>query len=879
MSSDSVPTSGQGDTSSGTDSSHGATSTATSASSCVISPEVCDGVDNNCNDQVDETTDFTSPATCGTCETNCFALLDNFDPVTITCTPVAGDQRVPGTCGGSCAPHYHDRDTNPLDCETFCVALDTTDATCDHVDDDCDGITDDEVDLCSLDHCGDCGWGCHLPNAVSTCTRRDPAAACSPTNSVCRVERCTCTDADTCWIDQDHVANNGCEVRCSPTNNGVEICGDNLDNDCDGLVDGEDDLSGDPQNGVVCFGDPDGVCAMPEHAGVTTCVANRPMCTGPNVLREGDVPETCNGQDDDCNGILDDNAQGVGSPCGQSNIFPCSFGTLQCVGGQLLCKGDVNPGTETCNGVDDNCDGSIDLVIDQPPTDSVGDCDVPVPPPPGATSPCKAGSKACVGGQVVCNGATGPSSTSDACGVDANCDGVLTNQPDKQSDVANCGTCGNNCLANSLHANWACVNGTCAFRGCQTGYYDLDGDNKCEYPCQFISAQEQCNGMDDNCNGQFDESLNRPGPVQVCGVSPSAIAAECTTNVSVACVNGTWQCTFPAGVCPGGCSSDDETCDALDNDCDGVLNENVNFGKPCSSDDGLPPPGHGACRTTGSMVCNGPSAVMCNAQKANCANLPGGCTEHCDGIDNDCDGKVDEPYSDPGVNTANFVKPAVTKIADSKWIMSYEASRPNATNVSPGTGNGYWTSAPAGVTLDKTPACSVGNKIPWFNVTPREVTQTCQAMGGTPCSVADWVSACQATASCTWGYNPRGLACTSGYTSSKYCNLGPSYDFNAAIPGDQDGLLPTALSALQNCWADWSNQQGNTAATNKVFDLTGNVREITSSAANSFAVMGGAFNTADATGAECNFTFYTVDQDFLFFDTGFRCCFPYNPSP
>ena len=29
------------------------------------------------------------------------------------------------------------------------------------------------------------------------------------------------------------------------------------------------------------------------------------------------------------------------------------------------------------------------------------------------------------------------------------------------------------------------------------------------------------------------------------------------------------------------------------------------------------------------------------------------------------------------------------------------------------------------MTLDKTPACSVPNKIPWFNVTPAEVEQTC----------------------------------------------------------------------------------------------------------------------------------------------------------
>ena len=67
-------------------------------------------------------------------------------------------------------------------------------------------------------------------------------------------------------------------------------------------------------------------------------------------------------------------------------------------------------------------------------------------------------------------------------------------------------------------------------------------------------------------------------------------------QVTVACTSGTWQCTFPAGVCTGTAApSATEVCDTLDNDCDGPLNENApNYGQPCASDDGLPPPGHGA---------------------------------------------------------------------------------------------------------------------------------------------------------------------------------------------------------------------------------------------------------------------------------------------
>jgi hypothetical protein len=277
------------------------------------------------------------------------------------------------------------------------------------------------------------------------------------------------------------------------------------------------------------------------------------------------------------------------------------------------------------------------------------------------------------------------------------------------------------------------------------------------------------------------------------------------------------------------------------------------------------------------MVCSGANTVQCSATKASCTGLPGGCTELCDGIDNDCDGVVDEPFSAKGTNSANFVKPTVTKLGAALWMYSYEASRPSATSIIPGTGNGYWTSSPSSVPRDSTKSCSVAGKIPWFNVTPQEAEQTCLAMGGGLCTTAQFQTACNATASCQWGYNPRGTACTTSFTGSKFCNLGPSYDF-AAASGDQDGLLTTASSALQSCSADWSSLQGNTASTNKIFDLTGNLREITKESASVYKLMGGAFSNDSEAGAACGFTFYAVNNTFQFYDTGFRCCFTSDPT-
>jgi len=115
-------------------------------------------------------------------------------------------------------------------------------------------------------------------------------------------------------------------------------------------------------------------------------------------------------------------------------------------------------------------------------------------------------------------------------------------------------------------------------------------------------------------------------------------------------------------------------------------------------------------------------------------------------------------------------------------------------------------------------------------------------------------------------------------TAPAWCNLGPTWDFSASQSGDQDGLLATGSSALKNCYADWTSFLGNTTASGKIFDLTGNLREITRQAVNSYPLMGGAFDTADESGATCDFTFNTSDQSFQLYDLGFRCCFTVDPT-
>ncbi|MBI4701581.1 MAG: hypothetical protein HY744_10540 [Deltaproteobacteria bacterium] len=848
----------------------------------------CNGIDDDCDGEVDEDVDLHGKASCGSCENNCLALLANADPDTISCQ-WDGKSDSPGKCSfKKCAADYYDLDKDGQSCEYYCVKTADGDGSCNLKDDDCDGKTDEDADLCAdADNCGKCGNKCAVVHGQGKCVDSGKKP-CDVSNTHCAIASCNDDDKDgkPDWWDLDKSYATGCEYHCSPTNGGGEICGDGIDNDCDGKIDAADDLSKDPQMGQICYGDPDGLCSSFEHAGKKTCQGTKVVCVGSEVLVENQIPEKCNGVDDDCDGKIDDDPQDAGKACGKSNLFPCVLGSEQCQGGQLVCVGAIEPKAESCNGIDDDCDGKMDLAGNKPPADATGSCLEPKPPPPGATSPCKAGTKACVGGTVVCQGAVTAPLPSDACGEDSNCNGVLESQPDLKTDVHHCGSCPKDCYAGSKSSVWSCKQGTCAFEGCLPGYSDPYKKQTCEYPC-VVNGAEQCNGVDDDCDGLVDANVQAPSPVKACGVSPGAARPECTGQVEVKCVGGGWQCKFPGGVCEPDCAKAVEICDGLDNDCDGAVNENVsNYGKSCASDDGLPPPGHGACRTTGTFVCDGSNKTKCSAVAKSCQDIPGGCEEKCDGVDNDCDGSVDEPFDAKGKVTAHFVRPAVTQIGQSVWIYSFEASRPGATDKSAGAGNGYRCSgggcppgippAPPFVTLDGTGACSVAGRLPWFNVTPVEVEQICEAAGGYACDLSDWQTACWTDKGCSWGYHPRGSDCQSAATGNKFCNLA-AFDFDPNQPGTQHGLLPTASNKLAHCWADWAGLLGN-GQNAGVSDITGNLREIVKTGQAAYALMGGAFDSMMEPSASCDFTFYAVDGTFQLFDSGFRCCFIKDPT-
>jgi len=101
-----------------------------------------------------------------------------------------------------------------------------------------------------------------------------------------------------------------------------------------------------------------GACAV----GVQVCEAGALRCVGPEP-----GAEVCNGLDDDCDGLVDEEPAGGGEVCGTGLLGACAVGVQVCEAGALRCVGP-EPVDEVCNGFDDDCDGEVD-------EDLAGDCE------------------------------------------------------------------------------------------------------------------------------------------------------------------------------------------------------------------------------------------------------------------------------------------------------------------------------------------------------------------------------------------------------------------------------------------------------------------------------------------------------------------------
>ena len=306
-----------------------------------------------------------------------------------------------------------------------------------------------------------------------------------------------------------------------------EIC-DGYDQDCDGLID--EGLS--KRTDCVPEGAWDGIVYNNEPNSRSICIMGWKECRDGGYTEcfdfQGPEPEVCDGWDNDCNGFVDEISLSH-IQCGLTEIGTCEYGYEACINGEVACWDTVDPQNEICDNLDNDCDENID-------EDLFREC----------STDCGLGVETCAAGEwVSCNA---PPVLEEICdGEDNDCDGQIDEDLICQCNYGDFQPCPN--------------------PPCGWGIMICQEDGTWG-PCEGnVPQPEMCNNHDDNCNELIDEGL-----VLECWEEEGELLGVgiCESGAST-CEAGIW------GPCEGQVLPEQEMCDGLDNDCDGVIDNIERF--------------------------------------------------------------------------------------------------------------------------------------------------------------------------------------------------------------------------------------------------------------------------------------------------------------